>query len=174
MTIYHSNWRSVITVYSWFAKGIQCRAIIMCLNLHNQFDLSGISTPTLWLSVSLRAATLPCSHSRSEAVFSSLVSFSSQSHNSTVKSVFAMLATSHKEAFVERIHGEIIQISCAQLGLCVLAVYIWKREKNLHTPLCSVSWSLWKARFWCCRRASVWSTWNADHFPCMTRASCVS
>lgn len=118
----------------------------MCLNLHNQFDLSGISSLTLWLSVSLRAMTLPCSHSHSEAVFSSLVSFSSQSRNSSVKSVFAMLASSHKEAFVQGIHQEIIQISCTQLGLYVLAVHIWKRESDLHILLCSVSWSLWKKR----------------------------
>lgn len=116
----------------------------MCLNLHNQLDLLGISTSTLWLSVSLQAVTLPCSHSHSATVFSSLVLFCSQSHSSTAKSVFAMLATSHKEAFVRRIHHEIIQISCPPLGLYVLAVYVWKMERDLHILLCSVSWSLWK------------------------------
>lgn len=127
----------------------------MSLNLHNQFDLSDTSALTLCLSVSLWTMTAPCSHSHSEAVFFSLVSFSSRSHNSTVKSVFAMFASSHKEAFVQRIHQEIIQISCTQLGLYVLAVYIWKRESDLHILLCSVSWSLWKACFCCCRWASV-------------------
>lgn len=84
----------------------------MCLNLHNQFDLSDTSALTLCLSVSLWTMTL-------RHFFSSLVSFSSQSHNSTLKSVFALFATSHKDAFVQRIHQEIIQISCTQLGLYI-------------------------------------------------------
>lgn len=128
MTVYHSNWRPVITIYSWFAKGVG-KPIIMCLNLHNQSDLSDTSTPTLWLSVSLRTMAVPCSPTRSEAVFSSLVSFSSQSRNSTVKSLFALFAVCHKDAFVQRIHQEIIPISCTQLGWYVLAVCIWKKEE---------------------------------------------
>lgn len=104
----------------------------MRLNPHNQFDWSDTSYLTSWLSVSLWTMALPCSHSHSQAVFSSLVSLSSQSHNSTVKSEFAMFAYSHKKAFVQRMHQEIIQISCTLLGLYVLAVYIWKMKSDLH------------------------------------------
>ncbi len=117
--------------------------------------------------------TLPRNHSRSEAVFCSLVSFSSQSHNSSVKSVFAMLATSHKEAFVQGIHQEIIQISCTQLGLYVLAAHFWKREKRFAYSAVQRLLKLVK-KACCCRWASVRSTWNANDFLCVTRASCVS
>lgn len=58
--------------------------------------------------------------------------------------MFSVSATSHKEAFVERIHQEIIRISCTQLGLYVLAVHIWKRMSDLHFRRCLVSQSLRK------------------------------
>lgn len=41
--------------------------IIICLNLHNPFDLSDLSALTL-RSPGLRAAALPCGHSHSEAI----------------------------------------------------------------------------------------------------------
>lgn len=52
------------------------------------------------------------------------------------KSVFAVLATGHKEAFVQRIQQEIIQISCVALGLYVLSVHVWKGESDLHIIKC--------------------------------------
>lgn len=129
--------RPVIMLISFCSGGFleesNVEVIIMCLNPHNQLDLSGISALTLWLSVSLWAATRPCGHFHS---WRSLVSFSSPSLNSTAKSVFAVLATGHKEAFVQRIQQEIIQISCAALGLYVLAVHVWKGESDLHIIKC--------------------------------------
>lgn len=56
-----------------------------------------------------------------------------------------MFATRHKEAFVDRIKEEIIQISRILLGLCVLAVYEWQRKNDLHFLLCSASQSLWQS-----------------------------
>lgn len=53
-----------------------------------------------------------------------------------------MFATTHKEAFVDRIKEEIIQISRILLGLCVLAVYEWQRKNDLHFLLSSASQSL--------------------------------
>lgn len=47
--------------------------------------------------------------------------------------MFAEFAAGLKEAFVQRIHKEIVQISCTTLGLYVLPEYVWKRESNLHT-----------------------------------------
>lgn len=37
-----------------------------------------------------------------------------------------MFASSHKEGFVQEIHQQVIEISCPQLGLHVLAVNLWK------------------------------------------------
>ena len=139
-------WRSSTVIRdqeSLFILGLlqefNAQPIIMCLNLHNQSDLSGSSTLTSWLSVSLREVTLPRGRSPALRQFAPVWSHSPPAAiTPQLKSVFAMLATRHKEAFVQRIHSEIIQISCTQLGLYVLAVYVWKRENDLHIQLCSV------------------------------------
>lgn len=109
-------------------KEFSVEPIIFCLDTHNQLGLSGVSTRVLWMSVHLFRMMQPCSHSHSPAVLSAFVPFSAQSPNSTLKSVFFLLASYHKEAFVEMIQQEIIQISCTQLGLHALAVYVLQRE----------------------------------------------
>lgn len=99
MTISQSNVDRLSLSFLALPREFSVELISLCRNLHNQSDLSGISTPVLWLSVSLWTVTLPCSHSHCEALFSSLVSFSSPSHNSTVKSVFTMLAARPQRGF---------------------------------------------------------------------------